>query len=208
MQNQIKKTQSGYSLIELSISLAIIGVVIAGSIIGVQSILRSNSVNKAIAQTNTATNKIVSRLARDANYASATTEALTAQNLEIWESNSISTVATVRQVQHAFANRVHVAPLGAESNGVAANQGYIYTLTGIPTAACAELAIGIESLALAMSIINEIPTATAPVGLSTGTNIVKTPPGTGSVTFSTAVANAACGTAQSTATISFLVPRR
>ena len=46
MKTLSKSSQRGYSLIELSIALAIVGVVIAGSIVGVQAILTSNNVNK------------------------------------------------------------------------------------------------------------------------------------------------------------------
>ena len=54
-------SQRGYSLVELSIVLAIIAVVIAGAITGVQSILRSNNVVKVIASTNKAASSITSK---------------------------------------------------------------------------------------------------------------------------------------------------
>ena len=90
MKTTFKKLQRGYTMIELSIALAIVGVVIGGSIIGVQSILRTNAVNKTISQSNTATNRIVARLARDANYAGATLQNLTRSGADIWEQNSIT----------------------------------------------------------------------------------------------------------------------
>ena len=68
----MKHSQRGYSLIELSIVLAIIAVVIAGSIAGVQSILRANNVNKTIAETNQAVTAIVAKFIRDTSYTDAT----------------------------------------------------------------------------------------------------------------------------------------
>ncbi|MEY4362909.1 MAG: hypothetical protein RLZZ24_261 [Pseudomonadota bacterium] len=46
----MKHSQRGYSLVELSIVLAIIAVVIAGAVTGVQSILRTNNTNKTVLQ--------------------------------------------------------------------------------------------------------------------------------------------------------------
>jgi prepilin-type N-terminal cleavage/methylation domain-containing protein len=201
MQNQVKKTQSGYSLVELSISLAIVGVVIAGSIVGVTSILRNNNVNKTIAQTNNATNKIVGRLARDTTYASATTANLSGLNQEIWEAGQIPAVG---DVQHFFGNRVHVAPLAGGAFGTDANQGYVYSLAGVPLAACQDLAVGLETLATAMSITRQAPPPTAPVAIAVA-GLVKQP----GTPFTTAQATTACntGTGQ-TVTVSLLVPRR
>jgi prepilin-type N-terminal cleavage/methylation domain-containing protein len=206
----INRKQRGYSLIELSISLAIIGVVIAGSIIGVQNILRTNNVNKVISQTNTATNRIVARLARDENYANATTQNMAQRNVEVWEESAIDrTTANALVVRHAFSNRVLVAPLNANdaATGTEANQGYVYYLTGIPAAACSEVAVGLETLAVSMRITNAAPVTAAPAWGGFGT-VVKTPnTAYNSTTVSTACNGSGDGVTNTT-TIGFLVPRR
>jgi len=209
-----KKAQRGYSLIELSIALAIVGVVIAGSIVGVQAILRSNNVNKTISQTNTAVNKIVGKMVRDVNYSNVTLKNLTAKGVEVWADADIASGGTdTAQVTHPLSGRVYVAPLSASTEWVQANLGYVYTLAGVPVAACADLAVGLEGLAYVLSILNEDATTGSqtrfPYGTPQGT-IIKDP----SKKYDSVAANSACstgasgGTATDQATISFLVPRR
>lgn len=209
MKSQLKNAQRGYSLIELSIALAIIGVVIAGSIIGVQSILRANNVNKTISQTNNATNRIVAKLARDATYANATTVNLSTANMNIWEDDTIVRPANgAAQVNHPFGNNVYVTPLaGGGQFSIDAGQAYAYTLTGIPVAACSDLAVGLEGLGVGLSITNEAPPANGPLNGIIPATIIKQP----GTPFNSATAATACtgaAGATQTATISLLVPRR
>jgi len=203
MKSFSKKSQRGYSLIELSIVLAILGVLIAGSIIGVQAILRSNNVNKTIAQTNLAANKIVGKLLRDTSYASATTLNLTRQGVEIWSTADITSGGTIAvQVTHPLGGRLFVEPLSALTENVAINQGYVYTLANVPVAACADLAVGLESLAYVMNIANENPPnagRTVPAG-----TLVKDP----ATPFNSNAVNGACAGLTDQTTITFLVPRR
>jgi prepilin-type N-terminal cleavage/methylation domain-containing protein len=219
MKSLSKKSQRGYSLIELSIALAIVGVVIAGSIVGVQAILQSNNVNKTIRQTNTAVNKVIAKLVRDRNYENATTENLSAKGQEVWDPTDITSGGTSSvEVTHPLASFVFVGPLsvsgaGATFQNISDKQGFIYTLTGVPTSACTDLAVGLEGLATAMSIQNKSAIAaqgTAPKTLIEA-NFVKTT----SSSFDSKKANQFCsgtsgasGTVQDVAEISFLVPRR
>lgn len=214
MKSLSKKSQQGYSLIELAIALAIVSVVIAGSMMGVLSILQSNNVNKTIRQTNTAANKIIAKLVRDPNYANATTQNLSARGMEIWEPSDITNggKANVR-VTHPLASFVFVAPLSVAQSGLVANQGYVYTLSGIPLTACTDLAVGLEGLAIAMSIRNKQPIEAEGVAPTTiHANTVKTT----ATPFNSADANNFCAgvglgdgvAVQDQTEISFLVPRR
>lgn len=205
-----KSTQTGYSLIELTIALAIVGVVIAGSVVGVQSILRSNNVNKTIAQTNTAVNKIVGKLVRDANYANANTKNLSAFGQEIWSTTEITSGGTDNvKVFHPLAGRLFVRPLGDKYDSIDENQGYIYTLTGVPVGACADLAVGVEGLAFSLWILNQAALSEGNDKLTssaTGTEVKSAKLGYNSGTATTACSG---GTnPENFATITFLVPRR
>jgi len=206
MKSQLKNAQRGYSLIELSIALAIIGVVIAGAIIGVQSILRTNNVNKTISQTNNAVNRIVAKLARDNTYNNATTATLTAANQGIWEDNYLGAVGVVN---HPFGNDIFVTPLGGAGQfDISAGQAYSYALTGIPVAACTDLAVGLEGLAVGVSIVNQAAPTAAAVnalnGIIPAGGLVKSPGNA----YSTALATTACSGATQSATIYLSIPRR
>lgn len=201
----MKHSQRGYSLIELSIALAIIAVVIAGAVTGVQSILRSNNVNKTVLQTNNAVGKIIAKMVRDSTYADATLQKLTVTGYDIWPDSAVSGGGTsTAAVYHPFGGKVLLASLSADSNGVTTGQGLVYTLTGIPVAACVDVALGLESLATAMSITNQAAVATAPT-LPTSTDVVKDANSGTKLT-----ANAAqtkCAGSAGTATIILLIPR-
>lgn len=202
----MKHSQRGYSLIELSIVLAIIAVVIGGAITGVQAILQSNNVNKLISETNRAVGSITAKLLRDPNYANATMINLANPSMGVWERRYVSGTAAAPIVTHDFGDRVFVAPLNSAVLNVGANQAYIYTLTGIPTSACTDLVLGLESLALAVSVTNENP-ITAPVTtFPTSAAVVKAPPAT-LPTSSTVALQCSPSTNTGRVTISLLIPR-
>lgn len=199
-------SQRGYSLIELSIVLAIIAVVIGGAITGVQAILQSNNVNNTISNTNRAIGAITSKLIRDNNYANATTVTLSSRAMGIWPEKSVTNPGlTNAAVTNEFGGAVHVAPMTGATYGLAANQAYVYTLTGIPTSACTDLALGLESLGLGLAVNNQLGSAvtTAPAALS-GT-VLKSP----GVLPNSSTVSAACAPASNTGqtTITLLIPR-
>ena len=53
-----RKNQKGYSIIELSIALAIVSIILVTALTGVQRILRSNKVNEDLKGLNLAASKI------------------------------------------------------------------------------------------------------------------------------------------------------
>jgi prepilin-type N-terminal cleavage/methylation domain-containing protein len=203
----MKHSQRGYSLIELSIVLAIIAVVIGGAITGVQAILQSNNVNKLISNTNRAVGAITAKLIRDANYANATTANLSSTAMGIWEPRSVTNAgANNATVTHDFGSAVFVTPIAAAAFGLGANQAYVYSLTGIPTSACTDVVMGLESLALAVSVVNQAVPNAAPNALAAGAALVKSPP---ALLPNSATVAAQCAPAVDSGqtTISLLIPR-
>jgi prepilin-type N-terminal cleavage/methylation domain-containing protein len=206
-QINIKKSQRGYSLIELSIVLAIIAVIIAGAVFGVQAILRANNVNKTISQTNVAANKIVAKLIRDTNYANATTVNLTRQGQDVWDVQYVS--STAGTVENPFNGSVNVRPLGSAEGGLAVNEGFVYTISGLPVSVCSDVAGGVEGLSTAMRVVNELNGAAKTDVITTapaGSALVKDTNAGTPYSYNQAATGCAGGTQQST--VWFLVPRR
>ena len=206
-QINIKKSQRGYSLIELSIVLAIIAVIIAGAVFGVQAILRANNVNKTISQTNVAANKIVAKLIRDVNYANATTVNLTRQGQDVWDAQYVNVVNGT--VENPFNGAVHVRALASAEGGLAVNEGFVYTISGLPVSVCSDVAGGVEGLATALRVVNEANGAAKTDVITTapaGSALVKDTNAGTAYTYNQAAAGCAGATQQST--VWFLVPRR
>jgi prepilin-type N-terminal cleavage/methylation domain-containing protein len=221
MKTLSKSTQRGYSLIELSIALAIVGVVIAGSIVGVQAILTNNNVNKTIKQTNWAIGKVVSKLVRDANWEQATVQTLTTPGFDVWDDNDITSGGTAAaNVKHYLGGSLYVKPVvtgvaaGANSYGVETSQGLIYTLAGVPVGGCADLAAGLEGIAVALTIKNEAGTAVTQANAASNLNTADAIKDNvaGGKRFNATDVNAKCngvaGAGVGTATISALIQRR
>lgn len=206
-QINIKKSQRGYSLIELSIVLAIIAVIIAGAVFGVQAILRANNVNKTISQTNVAVNKIVAKLIRDTNYANATTQNLTRQGQDVWDTQYVNVVNGT--VENPFNGAVHVRALASAEGGLAVNEGFVYTISGLPVSVCSDVAGGVEGLATALRVVNEAAGAARTDVITTNpanSALVKNTDAAVPYTYNQAATGCAGATQQST--VWFLVPRR
>jgi prepilin-type N-terminal cleavage/methylation domain-containing protein len=223
MKTLSKSSQRGYSLIELSIALAIVGVVIAGSIVGVQAILTSNNVNKTIKQTNWAVGKVVSKLVRDSDWSKATVKTLTTTGFDVWNDDDVKSAGTTTaEVTHFLGGRVFVLPssvgdgTSTSSYGIDKEQGLVYTLTGIPTGGCADLAAGLEGIATAMTVKNQAASGITGASSLVITDVIKDNKPLGS-RFDSVVVNDKCNGivngvvsagSVGTATIAVLIQRR
>lgn len=148
----MKHSQRGYSLIELSIVLAIVAVIIAGAVSGVQAILRSNNVVNTISDANKSVNRIISKLVRDNTYENATMQVMTSAGMDVWDAKFVANGGTANAtVSNAFGGRIFLSPLNANSNGILTGQGFVYTLTGIPAAACTDVVLGLDGLGVAIA---------------------------------------------------------
>jgi prepilin-type N-terminal cleavage/methylation domain-containing protein len=165
-----RNASSGYSLIELSIALSILAVIIVGSLIGVQKILRTSAVNnelKAMPETIASAQRLTSNLATLAALNTATFTAL-----GVWPQDRVVGVAPATTVSNYFGGQQFLNPDTTGLAGYAANQLFVLTLTNIPTEACADLVSGMDRMALGLYVGVNI--ADDPRGGVAGT-IVKNP---------------------------------
>jgi prepilin-type N-terminal cleavage/methylation domain-containing protein len=158
---QLKRRPSaGYSLIELSIALSILAVIIVGSLIGVQKILRTNSVNnelKGLPETLASAQRLTSNLATLNGLNTATFT-----QLGVWPQDRVVGNGATATVSNHFGGRQFLNPNTAALAGYGAQQLFILTLTNIPTEACADIVSGMDRMAL---------------GLYVGENVITDPAG-------------------------------
>jgi prepilin-type N-terminal cleavage/methylation domain-containing protein len=198
--------QRGYTLSEIALAIAIVAIVIAGILWYVQSNLQRISVNKAVVQTSSAVNNLHKYFSRDGSYAGASIQTLTNEGAEIWSLEDISNGGTpAAVVTHPLNGRVLVAPLDQVTEGVSVGQGLVYTLTGVPVASCADLAVAVEGLAFAMSVRNEPVINAAPANLAGGITVKRPRQNIDSAQIHTACSVAPAGNSGNQATVSFLL---
>lgn len=169
-RSQNHRASSGYSLIELSIALSILAVIIVGSLIGVQKILRTNAVNnelKAMPETMASAQRLTSNLA---DLSGLTTATFT--SLGVWPQDRVVGAGAAATVSNHFGGQQFLNPNSAALAGYATNQLFVLTLTNIPTEACADLVSGMDRMALGLYV--GANTTTNPGGGVAGT-VVKDP---------------------------------
>ena len=176
------RQQAGYTLVELSIAVAIVSVLIITGLVGVPRILDTNRVS-TLAQQVSIANANYSKLAASTtgNNAFATTPtytngiALALASMDVWpEENITRTAANVPwSINHAWGDAIHsrnvTVPLG---NFLAPDGGYIVKLDNIPAKSCFALASAFGGTALQVTIENGAAPVAGPVPAS------ETPAGT------------------------------
>ena len=147
-------SQKGYSIIELSIALAIISIILVGSLAGVQRVLRSNNVNTDLRNINLAAANLTTMYSTQATTSGLSMATLI--SLKVFDGFNVNTATTT--VTNAFGGNITIAPNSATVDGSAANTGFIVYSTNIPSEACPDYLNGLEKLSSNMSTT----TATTP----------------------------------------------
>ena len=142
-----KRHQKGYTLIELGIAIAIVAVLIVGGLAGVQAITTSGKISD---QTKTL-GRLQSTISK--NYQNTVLAAANNQaqlvTLGAWDARSVNAAGVVTS---AFGTVEAIAPNGVAIGSMLVNQGFVYTIAGVPQAACTDLAQSLAPLAFAISI--------------------------------------------------------
>lgn len=143
--------QQGYTLIELSISLAIISVIIVGSLIGVQRILANNRANNLLAEVPRVNAALVGAAVNSTDFSVINTTRAAA--LGAFSPNTVkwNTTDGSATISNAFGGSLFIQGNTANFDGVGGpDRGYIVVATGVPNDMCATVVNGLAPLAQAM----------------------------------------------------------
>ncbi len=144
------RNQRGYSLIELGIALSILSIIIVGSLVGVQSILRSSRTNdmlKAIPTYIAGATKVTAAQSMIGNITT-----LNLIDLGVFQAAKVAGAGGARSVVHEHGGQIHLFGNAADIGNYAAGQTFSLSLTNIPQQSCADVAAGLDSIAYAMNI--------------------------------------------------------
>ena len=163
-----RKNQKGYSIIELSIALAIVSIILVTALTGVQRILRSNKVNEDLKGLNLAASKIGVMLSNVQSTNGITQANLVA--LRVFEDFRVN--SSTNAVTNAFGGNITVLPNKNAMGTVPVDGGLVIYSSAIPPEACSDY---ISGLAPISSHISASSSSTSPtLDGSALTNIVKT----------------------------------
>lgn len=165
-------SQKGYSLIEISIVLAITAVILIGALMGSRQVMLSSSVNAQVRETATVISKLQRQYIKQTNTSAATVNSLAP--LGIWPSERVTKSDTgTYSVRGAISGTTEFVFGNSEDIGsLSAKSGFVYTIRSVPKDACPELLTALDSLA--MAIYAGKLTAT-PSGAKPTTTAVKEP---------------------------------
>jgi prepilin-type N-terminal cleavage/methylation domain-containing protein len=141
--------QRGYSLVELSIALAIVAVIVLGGLVGTRQILLSNSVNNQLKESAGTISKITRLYQRQTTTTGATVASLA--KVGVWPAERTFIDGEVTKVRGVIAGTSELLfPNAAAAGSMLATQGLIYTIRNVPSGVCADLVNGLDSMAFAI----------------------------------------------------------
>lgn len=161
------RRQKGYSIVELSIALAIISIILVTALAGVQRILRSNSTNEDLRNLNLLASKLTVMLTNVTNTAGIAQGQLI--NLRMFEGFRVNAVAGT--VNNAFGGNITVTTNTAILGTVPVNGGLMLYSSGIPPEVCSDYITGLNAISSHISATNAANPAVAGAAFI---NVVKT----------------------------------
>lgn len=149
MQRARSMGQRGYSLVELSVALAVVAVILVGSLMGTRQVLLSNSINAQVRDSASVIAKVQRQYAKQASTAGASNVVL--GPLGIWPPERAAVTATATTVRGVISGSSEFIFSNDSAIGsMQANGGFIYTLRQVQTNACADLISALDSVAYAI----------------------------------------------------------
>lgn len=168
-----RASQHGISLVEMSVAIALLAVVLVGTLWGVQKVRLEQWLNKARQDIPVTLTALSSSFATQNNTLGANTQILSLMN--VWPKDRVNNPgqATVR-VNGPFPGSqemVFSSPNQHPPRIIQANQGLAYWVTNVPPEACLPL---LQTMATHRAVANlyVLPVTTAPALNARGTSLV------------------------------------
>jgi prepilin-type N-terminal cleavage/methylation domain-containing protein len=171
LTHNISKKQGGYSLVELSIALAIVAVILVGGLMGTRQIIMTNNVNNQLKDAAQVITKITRNFQKQPDTSTVSVNNLAP--IGVWPAERATltgTTWTVRGIMGGSTETVFPNTDTTIGSLSTANQGFLYTIHNIPSAACADLVNGLDSIAYAIYAGNAVgftPSGAEPTTLAT-----------------------------------------
>lgn len=144
------RRQKGYSIVELSIALAIISIILVTALAGVQRILRTNNVNNDLKTINLLTARLTTMLANNASTSGITNANLIA--LKVFEDFAFKGGVAV----NAFGGEVTIVPNSKNVDTTPAGSGLVMYSRDIPPEVCPDYINGISNLSSNITTIDGV----------------------------------------------------
>jgi len=131
--------QKGFTIVELSIVLTIIAVLVVAGLTGINTLLTSN---KAVTQIEDST-RVITKLQNFVSTGSSGITTSSAKGMGLFPASRL----TAAGVSNVFAGGEFVIANSAVLDGVGANLGAVYTISGLPRQVCADVGAALATLA-------------------------------------------------------------
>jgi len=142
--------QKGYSIIELSIALAIISIILVTSLAGVQRVLRSNNLNNELKVVQLGIASLGTLLANATTTSGITSSSVI--NLKSFDGFQVDTTNVL--YKNSFGGLIYVESNNAAIGSFNANTGFILTTTKIPPEICVDYLNALSNIATQLSASN------------------------------------------------------
>ena len=169
--------QAGFSLVELSVALAIAGVVVMGALVGARKLIDSSNANAALTQMGAALANMAKSAQALGNTAIYDSTLVLAQ-LGVFNNASLVKLSTgdITQVKNPFGGYVWTKRNSKDVDSLPAYGGVWYILTGVPNAACIDLVSGLNNTAYSVYVSTAGTTPGTAYAGTNPTNISGTAP--------------------------------
>jgi len=196
---QRTSTQLGYSIVELTISLAIISVIVVGSLAGVRKVLRTNQINNELKNISTTTANVLVATSTVANIGGLTLADLARANVfrastlrttttTSGSGPSATTTTTYDGLTNNFGGTSLIKPNDAAIGPYAEKTAWMYIVNGVPGDSCNDFLSGLDNLGTVIKVVQaptsppttiagfnkDVKTATTPMSLATIGNACNT----------------------------------